>query len=376
MKPSDASSQILKLINMGKGISRKALSEETGMSQASLTKITRVLMEQGYLSEGERIGSGLGRKEVLLYARADRHRLLGIDIGGYKIRAAVADNSLVIHARAEWEMRQFADRQDKAAFLLEHIEAFLANSGIAKDSIDAIGVGVTGVVDAELRRILNIPNAEGWNHIELAEAMKQAFACPSYLDEGGRTMALAEKFEGKGKKLAHFITVQIGFGIAAGVIVNDSLLRGSNNVAGLLGHITADNKGIRCTCGNYGCLENIITYPMIELAYRAKGGQSHSLLEAYQTNDKLALDACLEAGEACGIALSNMVNLFNPEAIFVGGPVMEQLPAVFDEMKRTIKLRANRFATQRLLMERSTFGSDEGVAGALTLAKSKLLGWF
>ncbi|SFT14879.1 ROK family transcriptional regulator [Paenibacillus sp. BC26] len=376
MKPSDKSSQILRLVDKGRGISRKALSEETGLSQASLTKITKTLIEQGYLVEGERVGSGLGRKEVLLYARADRHRFLGIDIGGHKIRVAIADNSLHIQARAEWEMQLFKDHSDKAALLISKIEAFLESSGISQSSIDAIGVGVTGVVDPALQRILTIPNAEGWDNVELPIAMQEAFPCPVYMDEGGRTMAIAEKFAGKGTDMEHLITVQIGFGIAAGVIVNDRLLRGSDNVGGLLGHITADNKGIRCTCGNYGCLENIITYPMIELAYRTRGGKADSLLEAYQTNDKIALDVCLEAGEACGIALSNMVNLFNPKAIFVGGPVMELLPSVFDEMRRTILRRANRFATQRLQMERSSFGNDEGIVGALTLAKSKWMSWF
>lgn len=366
--------RVLKLISIRRGISRKALSEETGLAQSSLTTITKTLIDQGYLIEGERVGQALGRKEILLYTNPDKFRYLGIDIGGYTIRAAVSDNNLQLIGRAEWQMAEWVDEEDKAGALAAKIEAFLRHAGIDAASIDAVGVGVTGIVDAAFRKIENIPNAGEWDGAPIADALEQAIGCPVFLDEGGRTMALAEKYAGAAGALEHFIVVQIGFGLVSGIMVGGQLLRGADNVGGLLGHVTADDKGVRCKCGNYGCLENIVTFSVIETAFELQGGKPGALVEACRKNDKIALNVCLKAGEALGIALSNVINLFNPRAVFVGGPVIELLPTVFEEMRRTVLLRANRFATSELRLEKNTFGSDEGLFGALTLAKSELIG--
>ncbi|WP_265415924.1 ROK family protein [Paenibacillus albus] len=170
----------------------------------------------------------------------------------------------------------------------------------------------------------------------------------------------------------------MGFGIVAGIMINGSLLRGYRNVGGLLGHTTVDESAGRCRCGNYGCLENVVTFPILEAAYqqgKAQGQEdgSISLVEAYAQGDKDAIDICLNAGKALGIALSNLVNLFNPEAVYIGGAVPEQLPLVLEETKRTIMLRANRFATASLRPETSSFGNQEGLIGALTLAATSFL---
>src|SRR5690606_23816684 len=159
------------------------------------------------------------------------------------------------------------------------------------------------------------------------------------------TMAIAEKTLGKAKKIRDFIVVQIGFGIVSGIMINDQLLRGSSNVSSLLGHITADENAGRCLCGYYGCLENIITFPMLEIEYKKRNGQYASIVEAYERNDKIAIEVCMDTGKALGIALSNVVNLFNPSAIYIGGPIFDSLPMLLEETKRTIILRANRFAT-------------------------------
>lgn len=373
MKFNSSVKRILKLVSIGRGVSRKTLAEETGMSQANLTIITKALIEQGYLIEGEKIGQGLGRKEILLYTNPDKFRYLGIDIGGYTVRAAVSDNNLHVVGRTEWSMAEWEDADNKAEALAEKITSFLREAGMDRTSIDACGIGVTGIVDADLRTIANIPNAGGWDGTPIADVLEEALGCPVFLDEGGRTMALAEKYAGAAGSIDHFIVVQIGFGLVSGVMLGGQLLRGADNVGGLLGHVTADDKGIRCRCGNYGCLENIVTYSMIEQAFEQRGGKPGTLPAAFRRNDKEVLAVCIEAGQALGIALSNVINLFNPRAIFVGGPVIDLLPVVFDEMRRTILLRANRFSTVNLRMEKNTFGSDEGLFGALTLAKSKFI---
>ncbi|TMV44203.1 ROK family transcriptional regulator [Paenibacillus mesophilus] len=364
---------VLTSIQQNDGISRKALAEKTGLSQASITKITHKLVSEAYIREGERIGNGLGRKEVLLYPNPHKFKFLGIDIGGYRVRMALADYRYELTHYEQFPVDELEQQEDVLQELMARIAAFLEAAGAP--AVDAIGVSVTGIIDMEKRRILNIPNLNRWNDVNIVEGLSKRFEAPVYLEESGRTMAFAEKLLGKAKEAADFIVVHIAYGVVAGIFINGQPLRGVNNVGGLLGHITVDEKGIRCRCGNYGCLENIVTFPMLEGRYRNMSGTANPgpLPEAYRINDKTALDVCLEAGKSIGIALSNVINLFNPEIIYLGGPVMEQFPIIFEEVRRTVLLRANRFATVGLKLEASSFGDRQGILGALTLAGASYL---
>ena len=373
MKLNPLEIQILKVIQKSEGVSRKALAEMTELSQATVTNITKILIERSYVVEGDRVSSGMGRKEVLLYLNPQKFRFLGIDIGGYRIRFALADNLMKITHEREYLVDEFDDQSDILESMLEKIERFLAESQLNPDEIDGIGIGVTGIVDKNMQRILNIPNLNAWGELDIVSRLSSRFDCPVYLDESGRTMALAEKIEGKSKDVEDFIVVHVAYGIVAGMMINGQLLRGANNVGGLLGHMTADEDAERCMCGNYGCLENIVTYPRIESAYKQKGGKFESIVEAYRVNDKIAFDVCIASGKAIGIALSNVINLFNPQAIYLGGPVFEHLPIIFEETKRTILLRANRFAAVDMQLEHSSFGDKQGMIGALSLVRNSLI---
>jgi N-acetylglucosamine repressor len=112
---------------------------------------------------------------------------------------------------------------------------------------------------------------------------------------------------------------------------------------------------------------------MINKQFKRRSGQDVSVIEAFQQNDKTALEVCLEAGQAFGIALSNVVNLFNPQTIFIGGNVFKDLPILFEETKRTILLRGNRFSTISLTLSPTSFGEKQGLLGALCLARTNFI---
>lgn len=374
---------LLELIHLHQPISRKELAQRSGLTQPTVTNITRELISHEYIIEGERISRGAGRKEVLLLSNPNKFHYLGIDIGGHKIRFALSNNNLEILHQMEVPMFTLHNPEETINALASQISQFLSDSQFSANKLDAIGIGVTGIVNAEQDRILNIPNAcnweeveistIGWDNVPIVSALQNLFHCPVFLDEGGRTMALAEKLFGKAKEVDNFIVVHVGLGIVAGLMSAGNLLRGESNSGGLLGHITVDENGKRCKCGNFGCLELYGTYPMMEERYRTLGGTFDSLAEGYRNNDKTALDVCIDAGNAIGTALSNVINLFNPKRIYLGGRPFHDLPIILDELKRTIRLRANRFATLVLEIEKTSFGEMEGIYGALTMAKSNLI---
>ncbi|MCU6709889.1 ROK family protein [Paenibacillus sp. J5C_2022] len=365
--------EIVRVVQKCDGVSRKALAGMTGHSQATITNITKMLIERNYVVEGDRVSSGRGRKEVLLYLNPEKFKFLGLDIGGYRIRFALADNLMRITHEREYLVDEFNEQSDILESLLEKIEQFLIDSQWNPEELDGIGIAVTGIVDKERQRVVNIPNLNTWGELDIVSRLNDRFGCRVYLDESGRTMALAEKAEGKAKDVEDFTVVHIAYGIVAGIMINGQLLRGANNVGGLLGHVTVDENAGRCMCGNYGCLENMVTYPRIESDYKEQGGTFESIVEAYQVHDKIALDVCIASGNAIGIALSNVINLFNPSVIYLGGPVFEHLPIIFEETKRTILLRANRYAAVDMKLEQSSFGHKQGMIGALSLVRNALI---
>lgn len=367
--------EVMCLIRHYDGISRKALAEMMSVSQATMTKLSKGLLDQGYIIEGERISQGLGRKEVLLQINPSKFRYLGIDIGGYRFRMAIADNQLRIIHEAECLISEFETEVNPLRRFIERVDEFLSSAGMTAADIDAIGVGVTGIVDEFYRRILNVPNVLSWESLDIADVFESHYACPVYLDESGRVMALAEKLYGQAREMKDFIVVNIGYGVVAGIVIHGEPLRGYQNVAGLFGHITVDEQSGRCRCGNYGCLEDQVTFPIIEHKYLRRAEDKKSrIVDACRINDKTAIDVCIESGKAIGVALSNTVNLFNPQSIFIGGPVFEHLPLVLEETKRTILLRANRYATVNLQLLSVSYGERQGIMGALALAANSLQG--
>jgi N-acetylglucosamine repressor len=371
MKFHPSEQKVLQLIYTHNGISRKRIAELAYLSQSSITIITKMLLDQQYIVEGGRIGNGMGRKEVLLYANPDKFLFLGIDIGGFRIRITLADNQLNILHEQELLLSQISQDPNRIERLLQWIDQFVSSS-LRKP--DAIGVGITGIVDPGRQIIMNIPNAEGWDDVKLVELLTDRFDCPVFLEEGGRAMALAEKWIGQAHAWTDFLLVHVGHGLVAGIVSNNLLLRGAHNAAGLLGHVTAEPDGERCLCGNYGCLENIITYPMLQSRYVKAGGQNKSVVDAYKQKDKIALDVCVNGGMALGITLSNAVNLLNPQAIYIGGQMFEDMPILYEETKRTINLRGNRFATMSLQLGNTSYGTKQGIMGALLVAKHSLIG--
>ncbi len=372
MTLNSSEKQILELISFGQGRSRKKIAETLNLTQGTITNVTKNFLEQGLIMEGDRVSNGMGRKEVLLYAHPHKFTYMGIDIGGHSVRFSLGNNGLELLHTHECLMVDLTPEEERGEALLRKIDEFLALCGTGAAAIDAIGIGITGIVDAAQQTVLNMPNAEHWDNLNLVSLLNERYRCPVFLDESGRTMALAEQMSGEARDIGDFIVVQVGYGIAAGIMIDGRPLRGVNNAAGLLGHITADPNGSRCSCGNYGCLENILTFPMLESEFIRRGGSGY-LTDAYRLNDKIALDVCLDAGQALGIALSNVVNLFNPETIYIGGPMFDVMPLLLDETKRTITLRANRFSTLTLKLERTSFGSRQGLIGALALAKIRLI---
>ncbi|NPV54698.1 MAG: ROK family transcriptional regulator [Firmicutes bacterium] len=368
---------ILNLIRFHGEIARNNLVDKSGLSFSSISNVTKRLLGSGFIIEtGKDFSQGGGRPLILLSVNPDLAYFVGVDIGAYHTRFGVYDSSLKRKLTGEKILtRDLGD--DKAGGLYRVIQSLLNKTGIDPSRVAGVGFGVSGIVDSASGVCLDIPNATGWEGIRLKDYFEERLGVLTTIEEGGRAMAVAEKWMGKARDALEFIFVAVGFSIVCGIVSGGELLRGHNNVAGLLGHTTVDEDMGRCTCGNYGCLENGVTFPTINVKFSAGIGKGEAMLDIVKelaSGDKVAINICLQTGQLIGIALSNITNILNPELIILGGAVIERLEPVFEEARRTIMLRANRHALKDLKILKTSFGEDCGVLGAALNAANEFFG--
>jgi len=195
-------------------------------------------------------------------------------------------------------------------------------------------------------------------------------------------MALTEQKFGFGKDVPNMIFVSVGHSIGAGIISDSQLFRGAKGISGELGHVQVLSQDKRyCSCGNYGCLEVYVTLPVIinkmRLGLKNFHGYSpakeligdlgsldlDTVKRCVQTGDKIIHEVLTDTGTLLGSAVSNMVNILNPNLVIFGGGVIENFPLVAEEAERTIMKRSLVPISQDLSIKSSSLGPDAPIVG-------------
>jgi predicted NBD/HSP70 family sugar kinase len=217
--------------------------------------------------------------------------------------------------------------------LVHAIETAIAASGVDRERLLGIGVGMAGVVDAELGLSRYSPFF-GWQGVQIAEPLANHFKLAVYVENDVNTLTIAEQWFGYGHGVDHFIVVTVGRGVGAGIVVNGQFYRGAIGGAGEVGHMTLKPDGPRCDCGKNGCLEALASDDAIVRLAResiAAGAQTilsqssaqaltvEAVVQAADNGDQLARHLLAEAGRWLGTGIANLVDVLNPQLVIVGG---------------------------------------------------------
>lgn len=309
---------------------------------------------------------------------------LAIDLGGTKVAAAVVseEGTITSHSTRPTEAQKGGDwvlnRIKEAA--LEALE----KSKIQPSQLLGVGMGTPGVVDTErgvmLSEAVNIPEWKGRN---LKEELERILGVTVFVENDANAAGLGELVFGAGKGAKSLVFVALGTGIGGAVILNGELVHGSSFAAGELGHISIDPNGLRCGCGNYGCIELYASGPAIAQRareYVLKGAKTklstmvapeeltaEHVTRAAQEGDLLAQSVLAEAGKLLGVALAGVVNLLNPDCIVIGGGVAQAGDWILEPVRWEIKRRALPDATKNLKILQAALGTNAGVLGAAAL---------
>lgn len=309
--------------------------------------------------------------------------LLGIDLGGTKLAAAIfsCDGTILYREKTELKNRKGAAVGN---LITGFVKKLLEKSEIQGKKILSVGISVPGIINMNTGRVW-APNIPGWTDYPLLEEVKNAVdGLPVIIDSDRACSILGEVWKGNAGGCRDAIFLAVGTGIGAGILVNGEVLRGSHDIAGAIGwmalHRPFKNKYIECGCFEYHAsgegiarvtrdfLREDISYNGALKDIELEKITSHVLFSAYEKGDPLAGRVIEECVELWGMAVANLVTLFNPEKIIFGGGIFGPASSLIPAIRKQASRWAQPVSITHVSMEVSGLGGDAGVYGAGYLA--------
>ena len=347
--------------------------------------------------------------------------VVGVDLGGTHIRTAVLQGPK-LHSRVSLLTGENPTPERLLPRVYGAIQQALDEAHITLDQIAGIGVATPGPLNNRTGVIYSPPNLPGWDNVPLRDLIQQHFNRPIFIENDAHTAGLGEYMFGAGRGNRYMVYLTISTGIGGGIIIDGKILEGANGTAGELGHMTIDWKGERCNCGNIGCLEYLAsgtaiaryaneaiiagqgadllafastmlehtatvpdqaalpmhdpnTRPLDE--YDELSGEVEPLLvnartvaRAAEAGIPLARDIITHAAEALGVGLVNIIHIYNPEIIILGGGVMQMGRMLMEPALRIVQERAMKAPRDSARIALAQLTRNAGLVGAGALIYS------
>src|SRR6202030_199508 len=306
--------------------SRQDLSAATGLSPASVTNVVRELLEDGVYSEAGSEDSDGGRPRVLLDINPDYGYLIGVDIGETRIRIELFNLAMEERAKAEYPLNPAEHEVDVVVRdIAAGLSAVLTDGGVDPAAVLGVGIGVPGIVE-QGPEVLVYGQTYQWDAVPLERLLRAHTDLPLRFENCAKTMGQAEVWFGAGRSVGNAAVVLIGSGVGASLISGGSTYQGPTSSAAEWGHTTIVVGGRRCRCGSAGCLEAYVGAEAIldrcGSPAALSAGDEESMLAALLAvaDSSPTTDAVLaETAEYLGVGIGNLINLFNPERVILGG---------------------------------------------------------
>ncbi len=370
--------QALRSVILTGETSRAALARESGLSVASVTNLVSELISEGLIIEAGSVASSGGRPVTLLAPNPAGAYFLGADVGERGVAVELFDLSMTRVDREFRGGRAGEPIEAIAADLDEALDALRSRNPQAWERMVGIGLGLPGIVetDADGNQILYAQSL-GWPPIPVADLVSHDI--PVFAENGAKTQAMAELWDGSARGVGEALVVLLGRGVGLAIVSHGELARGLNSSAGEWGHVKIVRGGRLCRCGGHGCVEAYLGADAILESWREAGGTFEgsgwrAIGELLESADPVAVSVVDELVATLGSALGGLVNLTNPERVVIGGWVglrlMEALASRVEDATRAEALV--RPGSQFELMA-CRFGGDTVALGAAMMPLEALI---
>jgi len=364
---------ILRTIRNYGPISRSEIAKKNSISATTVTAAVRELIQQGLVYEDGVGKSSGGRKPILIKFFSDSKFIITVAITNSYILIADTNLEAKVQRKEKFPVNNLTGKLF-IDYLIKSVNQFLK---AYPDLTKCIGISITspGIIDVNKAVICENTKLKLKN-IPLKEMMEKQFKLKIWLENDTNAIVLAEKRFGEYRKFKNLVYITVDDGVGAGIVVNGHIFRGCSGGTGEFGHTTIDRNGIRCDCGNRGCLENYVNWPAVysKVLSSIEQGKNTIMLElvkgdinqitpsifrsALKKNDQLAKEIITDTAAYLATGIVNLVNLLNPDIIILGGKVAYDNHFLISQVKKLVFQQALTNLTNRLEICPISLGKD------------------
>ena len=298
--------------------------------------------------------------------------VFAVDLGGTHLRVALVDDT----GKILRHLKQETPKGDSPDGILDALADAVHEWHCDEQPVAAASIMVPGAVNCDKSVVVQAPNLPSLINFELKAELQKRLGWPVFLENDANAAAVGEMWLGAARGCTDVVSVTLGTGVGGGVILNGKLWRGSHGSAGEIGHTTVDPfSGLKCKCGNTGCLELFASATAIVRMARELGMKeltAEDVYEAGRGGDERALSVFNRFGMYLGIGLANLMNLIDPQIIVITGGAVNGWDLFAKEMYRQVGERAFRATAQQVKIAKAECGDNAGLLGAARIALEDL----
>lgn len=375
---------VYNLIDDNKLISRMALAKASALAPASITKITRQLIAAGLIHEVEQQASTGGRPAISLTCEYQRFVFISCKLGRNNLTIASHDLAGTLLNSKRIALANTTVSHSAINILLNELNTFIAELNQQQnDNHQLVAIAVTspGLIDSQSGTMVYLPK-HNLTNIPLANMLSAEFGVPCYIGNHTQSLALAELYFGAAQDCQDTVLLSVHDGVGAGIINNRTIFTNFNNQVGEIGHIKVEQLGLKCHCGNHGCLETVVSNGAIIKQVQNLLNEGHAsrlevdnlsieaICDAANAGDELAIQVLQRASKLLGQAIALMVNLFNPQKLLLKGEIVAARNIIFTSIKQSVQQQALPSFLPELIIEEAAFQDQQSMAGVALVRKA------
>ncbi|MEV0380342.1 ROK family transcriptional regulator [Nonomuraea sp. NPDC050643] len=336
---------VIKALQGGPSLTLTEVAKRTGLSRASTEDVVRELLQKGWVAEAGATAGGVGRPARRYRFRADAGRVLGIDIGGHKIRAVLADLDGNVEHSTRVPVTPEMGRVERLAAVDRAAGECLERAGLTGGDVWASGVGTTGLVDGAGKVMLSEALPE-WTGVDLAAHVRRLAPAPVLVENDSKLAALAECWRGVARYAKDMVFLLAGLRTGAGLVIDGKLHRGFANASGEIGALP------------------VLGWLRAQEHLSAASGEAGDVFAAARAGDKAAVAAVRRYVKDLALGASALVLALDPQMVVVGGGFSRSADVLIEPLRREL----DRWCIRTPEVRMSALGDEAVVLGAVRLA--------
>lgn len=365
--------RVVRAVRMAGSLTQAEIARTTGLSAATVSNIVRELKESGTVQVTPTSAGGRRARAVSL--SGDAGAVVGVDFGHSHLRVAVGNLAHQVLAEEAEPIDVDASAEEGFDRAEQLVHRLIATTGISPEKLIGVGLGVPGPIDVETGELGSTSILPGWSGTHPREELASRLGVPVYVDNDANLGALGEQVWGNGRGAADLAYIKVASGVGAGLVINGQIYRGPGGTAGEIGHITLDESGPVCRCGNRGCLETFTAARYVLPLLHSSHGTDLTMARVVQLareGDPGCRRVVGDLGRHIGSGVANLCNLLNPSRVVIGGDLAEAGDVVLGPVRDSVARYAIPSAARQLTVVPGTLGGRAEVLGALALVLSEM----